>query len=343
MKFISLSDIHLSDSFDFESSYSNIIRRVKWESFESILEGNKDVDFALISGDLYERDYFITKDYERLFKIIENFGKNVYYVTGNHDYIDRKNDFFFQNKPKNLFVFTSDRMEFFEYKNTRIYGISYDDRIFSKRFNYGLKLNKDYYNIGIFHGEINATNSNYLNLDLEKLKEIGFDYVGLGHIHKREVFGNNISYVGSIEPQSFKDKGSFGYVIYENGKLSYENSSKLYFLDLSEDLSDYKNIGQFIFEIEKKLSGDYRFLKLELNNYDLFDVDEKKLKKELNLIYLDISNQKSLSFYDDLIKKYPDSILSDFYSSLLNEDVDEKIKQRALEIGIDAILRSKDV
>lgn len=343
MKFISLSDVHLADSFDFESSYSNIIRKVKWESFENILESNKDVDFLLISGDLYERNYFMSKDYDRLFKIIEKFAKNVYYIAGNHDYIDKKNDFFFENKPNNLYIFDSERIEFFEYKNARIYGISYDDRIFSKRFNYGINLNKDFYNIGIFHGEINAGNSSYLNLDLERLKEVGFDYFALGHIHKKEDFNNNIRYVGSIEPQSFKDIGEYGYIRYDNGEFNFIKSAKLSFLELSEDLSDYKSINQMLDHIKDKLEGTYKFLKLNINNYDLFDFDEKKIKKELDLTYLDIFYKKSSSYYENLLQSYPDSILEDFYRSLSNVDTDEKVKERALEIGVDAILRSKDV
>ncbi|NVF10540.1 metallophosphoesterase family protein [Anaerococcus sp. AGMB00486] len=343
MKFINLSDVHLSDSFDFESSYSNIIRRSKWDSFKDILESNKDVDFALISGDLYERDYFMSKDYDRLFRIIENFGKNIYYVTGNHDYIDRKNDFFFENKPQNLYIFGSERIEFYEYKNVRIYGISYDDRIFSKRFNYSINLNKNYYNIGIFHGEITNINSTYLSLDLERLKKIGFNYVGLGHIHKKTNFNNNIYYVGSIEPQSFKDKGEFGYIKYDNGDFFFKESSKLEFLELNEDLSDYRNMDHMIDSIRDMFKGDYVFLRLKLDNYDLFDINEKKLRKELDLIYIELVYKKSLSYYNDLIKKYPNTILQDFYDSLLSLDEDEKVKERALEIGIDAILRSRDV
>ena len=78
MKFIHISDIHLADKLDFDSSYSKLIRKIKWDSFEKILKENKDVDFLLISGDLFERDYFSLKDYQKLFEIFEEFSKNIY-------------------------------------------------------------------------------------------------------------------------------------------------------------------------------------------------------------------------------------------------------------------------
>lgn len=343
MKFINLSDVHLAASLDFESSYSDIIRKVKWESFENILKNNMDVDFALISGDLFERDFFMSKDYEKLFKLIKDFGKNTYYVTGNHDYIDLKNEFFFENKPSNLYIFDKKRMNFFEHKNTRIYGISYEDRIFSKRFNYGLSLNKDYFNIAILHGEISSTKSNYLSLDLSRLKEIGFNYVGLGHIHKRENFGNEIYYVGSIEPQSFKDGGIYGYIYYNGERVNYIDNKNLSFKTINLDLDDFSDFDQVITYLGGEISGSYKFLRLNINNYDKFKVSEKKLYQYLDLTYLKISKEKSSTYYYNLSKNFPNTLLDDFYQKVSKLNMDDPINQKCLEIGMDAILRSKNV
>ena len=92
MKFAHISDIHLLDKNDFGSTYSKLIRKIKWNSFEKILDSNKDKDFLLISGDLFERDYFSLKDYQRLFDLFKTFKKDIYYICGNHDYIDSKNE-----------------------------------------------------------------------------------------------------------------------------------------------------------------------------------------------------------------------------------------------------------
>lgn len=342
MKFIHISDLHLSDKLYFDSSNSKLIRKIKWDSFEKILKENKDKDFLLISGDLFERDFFTLKDYQKLFEIIKDFSKDVYYLCGNHDYIDGKNEIFFLDKPKNLHIFSSERIEFFQHENVRIYGISYKDRIFDKRFNYNLNLNHDYYNIFIGHGIFNTNNTVYMNLDLEKLSNMGFDYVGLGHIHKKEKFSDKIYYVGSIEPMSFKDKGEFGYNLIDESGVKFINSSQMSFNTFNLNLNDFKSSEDFEKYLEKRLEKKYNFLTINLSYYDKFSLNENILKENLNLSYLKINLIKSQNYYKDLARIYESTILGDFYQYFDNLDMDDPVNKRALEIGFDAILRSKD-
>ncbi|EGC84531.1 Ser/Thr phosphatase family protein [Anaerococcus hydrogenalis ACS-025-V-Sch4] len=342
MKFAHISDIHLADKLSFSSKYSKLIRKVRWDSFEKILKDNQDKDFLLISGDLYERDFFTLKDYQKLFDLFRDFKKDIYYICGNHDYIDSKNEIFFLDIPPNLHIFSSERIEFFEQKNIRFYGISYKDRIFDKRFNYNINLNHDYFNIFLGHGEFDQINSSYMNLDLEKIKEMGFDYVGLGHIHKRKSFSDKIFYVGSIEPSSFKDKSEFGYNIFEDGRVKFINSSQMTFKELDLDLNDYKNYQDFEIYLDKILDKKYNFLTLNLSNYDKIFINEKKLKDKLNLSYLKIKFLKNKDYYFNMAKIYNNTLLSDFYKSIKDLDMDDDINKRCLEIGFDAILRSKN-
>lgn len=342
MKFIHISDIHLSDKLDFDSSNSKLIRKIKWNSFEKILKENRDKDFLLISGDLFERDFFTLRDYQKLFEIIKDFSKDVYYLSGNHDYIDGKNEIFFSDKPDNLYIFSSDRIEFFEHNYVRIYGISYKDRIFDKRFNYNISLNHDYYNILIGHGVFNENNSAYMDLNLERISNIGFDYVGLGHIHKKQKFSDKIFYVGSIEPMSFKDKGEFGYNLIDENGVKFINSSQMSFNTFDFDLNDFKRSEDFEKFLEKKLVKKYNFFTINVSNYDKFNISEKYLKDSLDLAYLKINYLRNQNYYKDLSKIYESTILGDFYQYFVDLDMDDPVNKRALEIGFDAILRSKD-
>lgn len=342
MKFIHISDIHLSDKLDFDSSNSKLIRKIKWDSFEKILKENRDKDFLLISGDLFERDFFTLKDYQKLFEIIKDFSKDVYYLCGNHDYIDGKNEIFFSDKPDNLHIFSSERIEFFEHNNVRIYGTSYKDRIFDKRFNYNISLNHDYYNILIGHGVFNENNSSYMDLNLERISNIGFDYVGLGHIHKKQKFSDKIFYVGSIEPMSFKDKGEFGYNLIDENGVKFINSSQISFNIFDFDLNDFKSSEDFEKFLEKKLVKKYNFFTINVSNYDKFNISEKSLKDRLDLTYLKINYLRNQNYYKDLSKIYESTILGDFYQYFDDLDMDDPVNKRALEIGFDAILRSKD-
>lgn len=340
MKFIHLADCHLASENKFQAQTSDFIRGQVWESFEQIFTDNKDKDFALIAGDLYERSFFTASDYKRLFKLIKEFKKNVYYVTGNHDYIGEDNRIFFTDKPKNLKIFSSDKVEFFEEKNVRIYGISYKDRIFKEDFPYGIRLDPNFFNILLVHGVVGEDRSNYLNLNLSKLENVGFDYVALGHIHKPLSLSSSIHYAGTTEAKDFSEKLDYGYIAYKDGNPQRIDISKLKFTDLKLKASDYKNEEDLIQAIGKRLDEKINFLRLTLINDKDFVLDEDTLKDDLNLFYLDLNLDKAYDL-ESLRDFYKDSLLDRFIENADKVKTDKKISRRAKELGMDAILRSK--
>lgn len=333
MKFIHLADCHLSDSFDFGASLSDTIRKASNKSFDYILKANKDVDFALIAGDLYERDYFTLSDYKELFNKISDFKKDVFYLAGNHDYIDDTNRPVFKNKPDNLHVFGTDSLEFFELGNVRVYGISYADRIFNRNFDYNISLDKSYFNILLGHGDVGVEGSPYLNFDLDRLRSLGFSYVGLGHIHKWEDFGDNIYYAGAIEPHDFTDTYDYGYILYDEAKAQHINSSRLKFYDL--DLSNLGSKDELINKLSEILEDKENLLRLKTN----IAISEKSLKKSLDLGYLDLKHKEDKSV-EDLVGLYPNSLL-ERYMAKFDGNLTDKEKL-ALSLGLDAIFRSQD-
>lgn len=336
MKFVHLADCHLGDRFDFKSGLSNQIRENYKKSLENILRNNKDLDFLLIAGDLYERSLFTLKDYKELFDLIGEFGKDVFYVAGNHDYIGEENEIIFKMKPDNLHIFTSEKLEYYEINSTRIYGLSYRDRIFSKDFSYDIDLDSDFFNILLVHATINNPESPYLNLNLDKLKKIGFDYVGLGHIHKWENFGNNIYYAGSIEPSDFSDIYDYGYILYDQGEISHVDSSIMNFLDISLDMSNFKDENELISYVNSKIKSDREnYLRLNI----VGTVNTKKVKEGIRANHLEIRLTEAESLYN-LVNLYPNSLLEK-YSKKFPQGLSD-MEKRALELGLDAIYRSRN-
>lgn len=336
MKFIHLADCHIGDSLSFDRSLSNKIRNNKKKSFENILQRNKDVDFLLIAGDLFERSFFTLSDYKKLFTIIEDFGKDVFYVAGNHDYLSKSDEIIWSLKPDNLHLFSTNGFEYYELGNTRIYGISYSDRIFAKDFSYDISLDVDYFNILLVHATINENNSNYLNLNLEKIKNIGFDYVGLGHIHKWEDFGSNIYYSGSIEPSDFSDIYDYGYLLYEDGSICHKDRSIMKFYDLNLSIDDFESENHLTSYLKDQLEPKKEnYLRLHIDK----NINSKKLKEELNLEYLEIDIVEKNSIID-LVDLYPNSLLTKYLEKF--PDQLDQTKKLALELGLDAIYRSKD-
>mgnify|MGYP002713760369 FL=1 len=335
MKFIHLADAHLSDKSNFDNSLGSVIRKKSWESFENIFNENKDVDFALIAGDLFERLYFSSKDFDKLFKIFDNFGKDIYYVTGNHDYFDSYNTIFLNNKPNNLHIFTEENLSLFEKDNMRVYGLSYKDRIYKNDFPYDLKLDKKFFNILLVHGDISPSPTNYLDLDPAILQEIGFDYVALGHIHKAANI-YNIYYSGSTEPHDFSDIYDYGYIRYDDGEISQVDSSLMKFIDLDIYPNEYNNMEEILKYINDSLSDKLNFLRLNLKEKS--DLDTRILKKKINADYLEI-REDFRENANIAINLYPNSLLSKFSKSF--EGKDDEISKLAYELGLEAILRSK--
>lgn len=333
MRFIHLADAHLADNSAFSDDLGSFIRKNTWQSFENIFADNKDVDFALIAGDLFERSYFSSKDFARLFAIFEDFSKDIYYVTGNHDYFDSYNKIFLGQKPNNLHIFTSESLSMFENERVRIYGLSYNDRIYARDFPYDISLDRDYFNILLAHADISDSPTNYLNLDRDRLRQIGFDYVALGHIHKARSY-KNIHYPSSIEPLSFADTGDFGYILYDDGKIKRINSNLMEFktFDLSfEDFADEKSLIEYV---NKKLTDKKNIVRLNIRSR--YSINSKKIQNQLRADFSFVEIDQVL---DNLSMLYPQSLLSKFEESL--RDKDDEISKLALKLGCDAILRSK--
>lgn len=335
MKFIHLADTHLADKSSFDNDLGSIIRKKSWESFENIFKENKDVDFALVAGDLFERLYFSSRDFDRLFKIFENFGKDIYYVTGNHDYFDSYNTIFLNNKPNNLHIFTGESLSLFEKDNIRVYGLSYKDRIYKNDFHYDLELDKGFFNILLAHGDISPSPTNYLDLDPVRLNEVGFDYVALGHIHKAASI-YNIYYPGSTEPHDFSDIYDYGYIRYDDGDINQVDSSLMKFIDLDIYPNEYESKEDILEFVNDTLSSKINFLRLNLKEKS--DLDTRSLKKKVNADYLEIKEdyQENKTY---AINLYPNSLLSKFSKSF--EGKEDEISSLAYELGLEAILRSK--
>lgn len=336
MKFIHLADVHLADSYNFDKTLSKKIREASWQSLSNILNSNKDVDFALIAGDLFERVYFTASDFKRLFSIFEDFSKDIYYVSGNHDYFDSYNSIFLENSPSNFHVFGSDNLEVFEKDKLRVYGISYKDRIFSKDLDLSIKLDDGFFNIFLIHGDVDREESNYFSLNSKIKAKTSFDYIAMGHIHKAHSI-DNIYYPGSIEPHDFTDIYDYGYIRYEDGNVDFIDSSILKFYDLKLDFRDFDNEEDLLSSINQKLKDKKNIIRLEISSDK--DIDERFIRKNIDAIYKEIYIKKGRDLAD-MVKLFPNSLLS-LYVKKFDKPKNE-IEKLALDIGLDAILRSKD-
>ncbi|MCI8616963.1 MAG: hypothetical protein HFJ60_01705 [Clostridia bacterium] len=360
MKFVHIADMHFDSPFVNLSDKENLgdIRRLEQRKvFKKVIEYIKEHEIKnlFISGDLYEQKYIKKSTIEYINNLFKEIPETKIFISpGNHDpYV--KNSYynkFYWNE--NVKIFTSE-IEKIELEDVDIYGYGFDN-FYCK--NSGIENidieNKNKLNILIIHGSLdggNIENSEYNPISRKLLKEKGFDYVALGHIHKldyNQEENQRIVYPGSIVSLGFDELGEHGMIVgdLDKDKINLEfvpldeTEFKLQEIDVTEinfkeDLIEKINELEFKenYLIEIILTGKRNF---EIDIYDLYKLisNDKiikiKNKTKINYDLNRLSNENTLKglFAKKMLEKLNEENLS---------DEDKEIIEKAIEIGIEAL------
>lgn len=327
MKIIHISDLHLKRFYKgrIPLEVSNILLEDTWKALVKASEyANRiNAEIFLISGDLFEKEFFNLKDLNRLFDIIKNIKARVFLVFGNHDYMSDDNILGKVDIPENLYIFNSD-ISYFEIEElkARIYGISYNNFSFSKNFDMPI-LDREYTNIGIFHNDFN--DERYLMLSLDDLKD--FDYVGLGHIHKRQGVSDNVYYAGSLIPLAFKDEGPRGGVVFDTNtkEAEFVNFNEREFVKLIIDINENMSLNEILNKIQSEIN-ETDLYKIILNgNHNNFIEIENFVKNNIHAFYFEVKNNlTSAIVIEDVIKK--EDYLKEFFDTFGSSDTELESK-----------------
>ncbi len=360
MKFIHMADMHLDSSFVTLANNPRLAqerrmeqRKVMKDIVEYIKENN--IPYFFIAGDLYEQEYIRKSTIEyvnNLFKEIEN--TEIFITPGNHDpYI--KNSFYRQyNWNKNVYIFTQE-LECIQYDNFDIYGYGFNDFYMQNTY-HNIKIkNKDKLNILITHGSLdNGKNEDkeYNALTTKELRELGFDYIALGHIHKKsynDYTNQRIVYPGSTVSLGFDELGERG--IIEGNIDEQTRNLQVKFIPMNsksfeEEIIDVSNLNSeedLIENISNTDLDENKYYKIILQGRSSFEIDENNilgLLKQENIIRIrnhtepkydinEIANQVSLKGL------FAQRILENIENSS-NEEEKEKLL-KAFEVGVDIL------
>ena len=283
MKFVHLADVHFDAPFTTISDRAELgqTRRLEQRSaFKKVIDFIKqnNVDYLFISGDLYEQEYIkkSTIDYiNNLFKEIKN--TKIFIAPGNHDpYINESyyNSFEWENNVK---IFTQNT-EKVENDDVNIYGYGFNN--YEMNLNQLEKINideKEKINILVTHGTIiegNELSGIYNPISINTLKNKGFDYVALGHIHKRDNY-----YPGSLISMGFDELGEHGFIYGEiiNKKIKTEfiKADDREFKELNLDITNLNS--------EEELIEKLNEIKTENNLYKINLIGERNFIINLNI------------------------------------------------------------
>lgn len=224
MKFIHCADVHLDTPLQGLARYPGApvdeIRNATRRAFEKLLDAaiSERVDFLIIAGDLYdtglksfESALFFNKQMARL----KDAGIDVYLIYGNHDAASK---LIRQLRPPgNVHVFRTTEPQTFSNEELRvaIHGQSFatPEIVEDLTTNYPAPI-PAYFNIGVLHTNLGgiSEHANYAPCSLEALKNKGYQYWALGHVHNRQILCKEpyIVYPGNVQGRHGKEQGEKG-------------------------------------------------------------------------------------------------------------------------------------
>lgn len=357
MRFVHIADMHFDTAFTTLDTKKNIgdLRRLEQRDvFKQIIEYIKQeqIKYFFIAGDLYEQEYIkqTTIEYiNNLFKTIPS--TKVFISPGNHDPFIL-NSFYSQFKwNENVYIFSSE-IEKFSTDEVDIYGFGFNDFYCKDCGIENLIIeDKNKLNILIIHGTLdggNIENIEYNPIKKSILQEKGFDYVALGHIHKKnynQTENNKIIYPGSTISLGFDETGEHGMIV---GNLE-KNKLELNFIKLDNRI--FQEIKLDISNIfsEEELIEKLNELNLENNTENkIILIGNRNFEIKINHILKLIQNEKiikiknatKISYNLEEISK-ENNLRGIYVKELLkklenNEYSKEEILQ-AIEIGLNLI------
>lgn len=330
MKLIHTADLHLKKSFNNINFDKKTRQEDLWITFENIVRASNDVDFLLLCGDLFEREFFSLSDFKRFFQTLESTRAKVLICFGNHDYVMDKEIFKIVDIPENVYIF-GNKLDFFEFGDTRFYGFSWD-RDSDPEINLKIELDDNFTNILMMHGSYEDMDK-YFSFSKESVED--YDFVFLGHIHKSSEPAKNVYYPGSPEGLSFSETGKRTYnlvnIVDKNIFVEKIKSNCRDIVNETIDVTDMELYG-LIETISKFKKSDV--IRIELvgktdNPKYFFEILKDRFT---NIVF---SNQMKMKIHlEEIIIRNQDNFLGK-YLERLNHD--NPLERRAIEIGLELL------
>lgn len=206
-----------------------------------------------------------------------------------------------------------------------------------------IDLNKDERNVAIFHGYVCKGTEKIIESDSEKRLSIGgtdlissevfkdFDYVALGHIHRRQkVDGDRIRYAGSLMKYSFSEMNNK--VGVTSVTLNKDKSLEVEYIPFSL-MRDFRELKG---DLSVLISNEFSKMQKKDDYIKVVLTDEKEVlepMQRLRAVYpniMDLKNENKLkdlnleeAEVEKLKEKTPIELTCDFFKAIREDEISE--------------------
>ena len=356
MKFVHIADMHFDSPFVnlSEKDIMGDLRRLEQRKvFKKIIEYIKEnnIKYFFISGDLYEHKYIKQSTIEYINKLFEEIPEtNIYIAPGNHDPYTKNSYYNKYNWSKNVKIF-GPKVEKIETQDANIYGYGFDDFYCSDSGVENIEIEQNEKpNILIIHGNIDGStieDMQYNSMSKKMLEEKGFDYVALGHIHKKDYNteeNQKIVYPGSTISLGFDELGEHGMIVGDVEK----NKLEIQFVKLDDKQFTKRELNVDNIYSKEELIEKINELKIEENNYieiilignRNFEINKYNLIRYiLNNNIIKIKDNTKIAY--DLEKLENENTLKGLFIKEMNKKIknaeteeEKEIIEKSIEIGL---------
>ncbi len=227
IRFLHLSDVHLSAGFANKSSY--VRNQIKEALYETIVHAidytiENNLEGVILAGDFFDDDkisfkdeYFVISQFERL---LYNKHK-IFYVTGNHDPMLTARFLEPLKEHTSFYFFEEDTIKCLDVMSRsgipyKVVGVGHKSKNEQRNLikDFPIKSTEEIW-IGIAHASVPSAididdKARYMATPLIHIESLNYNYFALGHIHIRQKLTQNIAYSGNLQGLNIKETGSKG-------------------------------------------------------------------------------------------------------------------------------------
>ena len=213
-RFIHAADLHLDSPFRGLAQTSerlrNLLHSATFQALDRIVGHaiESESDFLLLAGDLYDssdRSLRALVEFRRQMERLAEREIGAYVVHGNHDPLNGWGSEF--KMPPNVLVFDGEVRDQSVIRRgreiARVSGVSYTQERVTENLAKLFKPTLDgVYSIAMLHANIGrqSGHADYAPAPISDLRDSGFDYWALGHVHSRAVLSSSAGHCLSRKP-----------------------------------------------------------------------------------------------------------------------------------------------